>query len=1133
MAKQKTKTERQQQQQRFGDSMIDEVILIIIVVICIVVLISLLTRKMGILGSVLGDSLKGLFGISSILLPLSVIAYCSWLLGSEQKKNREVRIAGIALLLITISALAHIINPIETSIMANLAEIVQSYYQEGEFNNGGLFGGILGGIVKKAFGKIGAGIIWSAVLLISLIMITGKSLFKGVKNKRNQYHEKRQQIQTVKSKEIPLQVVSKTTKTQPKPQPKPQIRPQVKPQPQPKPHKKVQKKQNIKNKSKQKGNFNILLRADEGYNENREETPIVEAMVFQNKKEPSTISENIPKTPVIFDYGKTESEVLAEQQQNITEPQYQQAQYNTVNTIETQSDVQIEEEKQKREEIRRRKIEREKLRELERQQQKLLELERQQQQQLQQQNEKQPDKQNIDKTSEKNATEQNTESTVRYMIFEGEEEQKQSPEQTEQLKSDTEDIADVLALLNSIHFEEETEKATENANQNTQDIMEIIADWAEQEQEPPQSNGLSLVLAEEDTEQIDEIVQKKTEEVEAADTITKTSEPQQYVEQSETEEQLHTEQQKEQLQYDVEQTDNTQQQFTDEMTIEQMEQQQMEQETEYTEDISQPQQQIEKSEDLPQPQQQIEQLEDLPQPQQQIEQSEDLPQPQQQIEQSEDLSQSQQQIEEIEQSETEEQPKQEYVFPPFDLLSRKQAVQSSESKSEMLVNAKKLETTLKSFGVDAKVIQINKGPTVTRYELSPSQGVKVSKIVNLADDIALNLAASGIRIEAPIPGKAAVGIEVPNKEAQSVSLRSVLESEVFQKFPSKLAFALGEDITGQPIVTDIAKMPHLLIAGATGSGKSVCINTLITSILYKAKPEEVKLLLVDPKVVELSIYNGIPHLLIPVVTDPKKASAALNWAVREMLERYNDFAENGVRDIKGYNAMKEEKGESDFMPQIVIIIDELADLMMAAPGEVEDAICRLAQMARAAGMHLIIATQRPSVDVITGVIKANIPSRLAFAVSSGIDSRTILDMTGAEKLLGKGDMLFYPQGMSKPVRIQGAFLSDKEVESIVQFVKTDNTKQYDKEMIDKITATAKTDTDTENEDEFFDSAVELVIQKQKASTSMLQRQFRIGYNRAARLMETLEQKGIVGQEEGSRPRKVLLTKQQWEEMKDV
>ncbi|NDO46498.1 DNA translocase FtsK [Clostridium sp. ASF356] len=1118
MAKQKTKTE--QQQQRFGDSMIDEVILIIIVVICIVVLISLLTKKMGILGTALGSGLKGLLGISSILLPLSVIIYCCWLLGSEQKKNREVRVAGIALFLVTISALAHVINPIETSIMANLAEIIQSYYQEGEFTNGGVLGGILGGIVKKAFGKIGAGIIWSAILLISLIMSTGKSFFKGVKNKKKQYHERRQQMQTSKVKEIPLQVVPKVPKTQPKPQPKPQI----KPQPQPKSHKKMQKNQNTKNKAKQKGNFNILLRADEGYNQNREEIPIVEAMVFQNKnkQEQTSVLEAAPKTPVIFDYGKTESEVLAEQQQNIVEQPYQQApdmEVNEVNNVETQSDIQTDAEKEKREEMRRRRIEREKLRELERQQQKLLELERQQQQQLQQQNQISSDKQNIDSkqelTQQQNTEEQNQTNTVRYMIFE--EEQNQPLEQAEEVKSDTEDIADVLALLNSIHFEEEVEKVTQNANENTQDIMEIIADWAEQEQEIPQSNGLSLVLAEDDTEQIEEIAQKKTEEVEAEDTIIQKSDEiskQQYViEQSEVTETLHTEeindnqQKKEQIQNNTEQTENLQQQQNiNEITIEQMEQQQMEQK------------------------QEIEQIENIPQieetPTQQINETQEIEEIPQQLEEIEPLEETKQ-LKEIEQT------KKEYIFPPFDLLSRKQAIQSSESKSEMLVNAKKLETTLKSFGVDAKVIQINKGPTVTRYELSPSQGVKVSKIVNLADDIALNLAASGIRIEAPIPGKAAVGIEVPNKEAQSVSLRSVLESETFQKFPSKLAFALGEDITGQPIVTDIAKMPHLLIAGATGSGKSVCINTLITSILYKAKPEEVKLLLVDPKVVELSIYNGIPHLLIPVVTDPKKASAALNWAVREMLERYNDFAENGVRDIKGYNAMKKEKGESDFMPQIVIIIDELADLMMAAPGEVEDSICRLAQMARAAGMHLIIATQRPSVDVITGVIKANIPSRLAFAVSSGIDSRTILDMTGAEKLLGKGDMLFYPQGMSKPVRIQGAFLSDKEVESIVQFVKTDNTKQYDKEMIDKITATAKTDTDTENEDEFFDSAVELVIQKQKASTSMLQRQFRIGYNRAARLMEALEQKGIVGQEEGSRPRKVLLTKQQWEETTEL
>lgn len=472
-----------------------------------------------------------------------------------------------------------------------------------------------------------------------------------------------------------------------------------------------------------------------------------------------------------------------------------------------------------------------------------------------------------------------------------------------------------------------------------------------------------------------------------------------------------------------------------------------------------------------------------------------------------------------------------YVFPPISLLGKERGGNGGGSRAEMLANAKKLETTLKSFGVDAKVVQISKGPTVTRYELSPSQGVKVSKIVNLADDIALNLAASGIRIEAPIPGKAAVGIEVPNQESQSVYLRTVLESDAFQQHPSKLAFALGEDIAGNPVVTDIAKMPHLLIAGATGSGKSVCINTLITSILYKADPKEVKLLLVDPKVVELSVYNGIPHLLIPVVTDPKKASAALNWAVREMLQRYNDFAAQGVRDIKGFNKMMEEKGEEKGkMPQIVIIIDELADLMMAAPGEVEDAICRLAQMARAAGMHLIIATQRPSVDVITGVIKANIPSRLAFAVSSGIDSRTILDMVGAEKLLGKGDMLFYPSGQSKPSRLQGAFVTDEEVEAIVDFLRKSGRPGYNQETIDRITSAVKVGGGTEEEfDEFFEQAVDLILEKEKASVSMLQRQFRIGYNRAARLMDELERRGIVGPEEGSKPRKVLISRAQWED----
>ncbi len=476
--------------------------------------------------------------------------------------------------------------------------------------------------------------------------------------------------------------------------------------------------------------------------------------------------------------------------------------------------------------------------------------------------------------------------------------------------------------------------------------------------------------------------------------------------------------------------------------------------------------------------------------------------------------------------------KKEYVFPPIELLGKEPSYSGGETKSDMMLNAKKLEETLSSFGVQAKVIQINKGPTVTRYELTPSQGVKVSKIVNLADDIALNLAATGIRIEAPIPGKAAVGIEVPNKEAQSVYMRTVIESDEFKNAKSKVTFALGEDIAGNVVVTDIAKMPHMLIAGATGSGKSVCINTIITSILYKAKPDEVKLLLVDPKVVELSVYNGIPHLLIPVVTDPKKAAGALNWAVREMLKRYNTFAECKVRDLKGYNAMKAEKGETDFMPQIVIIIDELADLMMAAPNEVEDSICRLAQLARAAGMHLVIATQRPSVDVITGVIKANIPSRIAFAVSSGIDSRTILDTVGAEKLIGKGDMLFYPTGMNKPLRVQGAFVTDKEVESIVDFIKDGGETVYDNEVIENITSSAGNGGDGEEEkDEFFDKAVDLVVSKEKASVSMLQRQFRIGYNRAARIVEDMERKGIVGPEEGSKPRRVLISRQQLEEMR--
>lgn len=453
-------------------------------------------------------------------------------------------------------------------------------------------------------------------------------------------------------------------------------------------------------------------------------------------------------------------------------------------------------------------------------------------------------------------------------------------------------------------------------------------------------------------------------------------------------------------------------------------------------------------------------------------------------------------------------------------------------KNIAIEGAKKLEETLKSFSVEAKVVNVTVGPTVTRFEIQPSAGVKVSKIVNLADDIALNLASQGVRIEAPIPGKAAVGIEVANKVTTPVLLKEVIESKEFNQHPSKVAFAVGKDISGECIVTDITKMPHLLIAGATGSGKSVCINSLIMSILYKSSPDEVKMLLIDPKVVELGVYNGIPHLLIPVVTDPKKAAGALNWAVQEMVDRYKMFAEKGVRDIKGYNELVSQSGEQDVLPLIVIIIDELSDLMMVAPGEVEDAICRLAQMARAAGMHLIVATQRPSVDVITGLIKANIPSRISFAVSSQVDSRTILDMGGAEKLLGRGDMLFYPTGQQKPIRIQGTYVSDKEVERVVEFIKSQCNIEYDNTIIEEIDNSISKDNNMEEEyDELLPQVIEMVIEAGQASVSLVQRRFKVGYTRAARIIDQMEARGIVGGFEGSKPRQVLITKQQWQELK--
>ena len=478
-----------------------------------------------------------------------------------------------------------------------------------------------------------------------------------------------------------------------------------------------------------------------------------------------------------------------------------------------------------------------------------------------------------------------------------------------------------------------------------------------------------------------------------------------------------------------------------------------------------------------------------------------------------------------------------YIFPPVTLLIKEQQTQSSGYEQYLKETALKLQQTLESFGVNVTITDISCGPSVTRYEMFPEQGTKVSKILSLTDDIKLNLAASDIRIEAPIPGKAAIGIEIPNKHNQTVHFRDLIESSTFEKFKSRLAFAVGKDIGGKTVVTDLAKMPHLLIAGATGSGKSVCINTLIMSILYKASPEEVKLIMVDPKMVELSIYNGIPHLLIPVVTDPKTASGALNWAVAEMTNRYKKFTETGVRNIEGYNKKVKElqkSGEIDpetikKMPQIVIIIDELADLMMVAPGEVEDAIVRLSQLARAAGIHLVIATQRPSVNVITGLIKANVPSRIAFSVSSGVDSRTIIDMNGAEKLLGKGDMLFYPAGYSKPVRVQGAFISDSEISDVVEFLKeNEDVAVYDTEVTEKIESKLNSAAISQEKDEYFEAAARFVIEKDKASIGMIQRMFKVGFNRAARIVDQLADAGIVGPEEGTKPRKVLMSSEQLE-----
>lgn len=923
-------TRMPESRERFGDSILDEVILIVIIVISAVVFISQITSKMGVVGQVIGGLFQGLLGISGVLLPVLVIIYCIWMLMSEERKWPLVRAFGGALFLLTVASAAYLFHPLNVSGDLGFAKKAMELFDSGSLTNGGLIGGLFGGGLFGLLDALGSVIVLLAMLVISIILATGRSFF-GAMGTLADHQKVRRQVRNekIKNKADRIRQEEKMEAAR------------------------LEKQEAKRRRVMNKEDFNIELHEVEAT-----EHPEVKETVFRQKKQDYSVKKREP----IYDFVK-------ENEMPMEEPKWD---FNVVFGGKLQVD-----ELEQGTQMPPRSTERFKVVE--------------------------PLKEVAKKQEPAEMTE---EEAVYEKIFGEDNTAENMAEETPEEAWDMESQAAALAAEAMRAAEEKTdfhfadlEDAEETASQEM-DMLEVEEPMAEEEMP---------------VEEVQPVAEEMPTDVPAA-------------EPAKPEAQKETAQQP----------------------------------------AAAPAEPAEKP----------------------------------------------------------------YVFPPISLLGRDPGNAGGSGILEQQKNGRKLEMTLKSFGVEARVINVSAGPTVTRYEVSPSQGVKVSKIVNLADDIALNLAASGIRIEAPIPGKAAVGIEVPNKETKSVYLRTVLESDAFRKHPSKLAFALGEDITGNPIVTDIAKMPHLLIAGATGSGKSVCINTLITSILYKADPKEVKLLLVDPKVVELSVYNGIPHLLIPVVTDPKKASAALNWAVREMLERYNDFAACGVRDIKGFNAMKEEKGEPEAkMPQIVIIIDELADLMMAAPGEVEDSICRLAQMARAAGMHLIIATQRPSVDVITGVIKANIPSRLAFAVSSGIDSRTILDMVGAEKLLGKGDMLFYPSGQAKPSRIQGAFVTDKEVEQIVDFLRKSSRPGYTQEMVDQITAVAKTASGpSEETDEFFEQAVDLILEKEKASVSMLQRQFRIGYNRAARLMDELERRGLVGPEEGSKPRKVLITRAQWEEM---
>ncbi|MFI3174495.1 MAG: DNA translocase FtsK 4TM domain-containing protein [Bacillota bacterium] len=1134
--KSRRSTTKVQQTSRFGDSILDEACVILILVLSAVVEFSLLTTRMGIFGEFLRNTILGIFGFSGVCIPLFVAGYCVWYLLSKERNLQYTRLIGSCIFLFFLAVVMELFNPTSLADLT-FSERISIYYQGGDMANGGVIGGVFGSFLSSFLGTLGSMCIVFACFLISLIMMTGKSFFsflgtvaeEGKKQKvvhqervreKAEHIKKQERVQGIR-KEDALERIKKQEKFDkllrestldgswdtPAPAPTPKKAKEQKPKETKK--KTYDVKSNVKSDQKRvdPSIYNVDMSDMSDMKDTKKEQSVhLISEDFSNNSEATKLVQKTKKKKA-SDYRQSK-EWSHEQKVAAFNDQEKLRQEIKVRTQKKQEDSHTKEKTQTDLEHEKDAV--------------IFDLGN-----------------HVAFTPEdKLKTSNQTTNPTSYDIeIDQKEDVHEEPFHVDKKDLEIYDGIDELKALDGIDEAEVfDEDDTDDSFYDFDDFddfddLDDLDDFDDFEIEDEEEIEEEFDEAEEEIEDYEEDDDEIEEEFdedddEYFDDLDDLEPVEEEIEDYEYEDEDAEE----------EEEDTYNEEYEEELDIlEDVE----EEEEEYEEEVEYEEEEYEEEEEVEEVEEEVEE-EVVVVVEEEYEEEEEEEEEEQEEEEEEEAEEEkvEKNVASLKKENTktpkETTPPKPYEFPPIEFLGKDKKENDATSEEEMIKNIDKLETTLKSFGVIARVINVNQGPTVTRYELEPNQGVKVSKIVNLADDIALNLAASGIRIEAPIPGKAAVGIEVPNKERQSVYFRTVLESDAFFEHESKLAFALGEDIAGNPVIADIAKMPHLLIAGATGSGKSVCINTLITSIIYKATPEEVQLLLIDPKVVELSVYNGIPHLLIPVVTDPKKASAALDWAVKEMLNRYNDFATFGVRDMAGFNAMKEREGDiKGKMPQIVIVVDELADLMMAAGKVVEEAICRLAQMARAAGMHLIIATQRPSVDVITGVIKANIPSRLAFAVSSGIDSRTILDMVGAEKLLGRGDMLFAPAGQGKPARIQGGFVTDSEVEEIVSFLRKNTHLNYDdkktKAMAARITGGADGDSEKDR-DELFTEVVEFILEKEKASVSMIQRKFKIGYNRSARIVDQLEGEGIVSSENGSKPRTVLVSPEEWDLM---